>query len=144
MNITDYGERALEISFDRQKEAFEFFSDELMTSSLSISFSTVFHLIMIYLMMKQQIFKRITQCWNSGLLKNRIVIIICVLVCFVINISRYMMCLDNSNTWINFVQRLLVVSIWTPTSILLEWTCLRLYYSYLTIFQYYSTHFSMW
>ena len=74
-------------------------------------------------MMQHQIFKKISQHWRSGLLKNRIVIIITIIICMVISISRYMMCFDNHNIWINFVQRLLVVSICIPTSILLEWAC---------------------
>ena len=131
----DYGDKFLEQLFDNQKEKIDVFSTRLATSSLTISFTTLFHLISIYLMMQGKVFKTIGDHWRTGLKKRRVAILMLILLCLVINISRYFMCLKDSNIWLSFLQRLAMVTICTPTSIVLEWVCLRLYYSYLSRLQ---------
>merc|ERR1719233_1173960 len=45
------------------------------------------------------------------------------------------MCLSHQNIWVNFLERLVMVIICTPSSILLEWFCFKLYYSYIVVIQ---------
>ena len=45
------------------------------------------------------------------------------------------MCIENSNIWIICLIRICMIIICTPSSIILEWTSLRLYKYYLNIFQ---------
>ena len=134
-NNTDYGDKFLVQLFKEQKEKFAFFGAKLATASLTVSFSTLFHFITIYLMLQMNIFKKISEDWSTGLMRKKVGILMLIMVCLVINISRYFMCLDNSDIWISFIQRLVMMSVCTPSSIVLEWVCLRVYYSYIAILQ---------
>jgi hypothetical protein len=131
----DSGDEFLEKVFNKQQENLTLFSAFLASSSLSISFSTLFHLITIYFMLQGNIFKKFRQHWNSGLFINQVGIMVMILICLTINISRYFMCIENYNIWLDFVVRLSMISICTPTSIVLEWTCFRLYHGYLEMFK---------
>ena len=86
-------------------------------------------------MLQGNVFKTLINQWSTGLLRRRAVNLMLLLVCLAINISRYYMCLDDSDTWLSFVQRLMMVTICTPSSIVLEWVCLRLYSSYIAKIQ---------
>ena len=133
LSDSDYGDKFLGQFFQTLQDRFDIFSAKLVTSSLTISFSTILHFITIYLMMQRKVFKTIYAHWSSGLLKRRLVIIVIINACLVINISRYYMCFNHSDIWVSFLERLLMMIICTPSSIVLEWVCLRLYYSYITI-----------
>eukprot|EP00092_Neocalanus_flemingeri_P029280 GFUD01031791.1.p1 GENE.GFUD01031791.1~~GFUD01031791.1.p1 ORF type:complete len:1095 (-),score=194.32 GFUD01031791.1:125-3385(-) len=119
-----------------EKEKFSVFSAGLSSSSLSLSFSILFHLISIYFMLQYNIFKKFRQQWDSRRLQSQGAIIIIILICLAINISRYFMCINSSNGWILFLLRLIMISICTPSSIVLEWICFRLYQHYLAVFRY--------
>ena len=134
-NDTDYGDKFLGQLFKEQQEKLSVFGAKLATSSLTISFSTLFHFITIYLMLQMNIFMKISECWSTGHMRRKVGILLLIIICLIINISRYFMCLDNSDIWISFIQRLVMMSVCTPSSIMLEWLCLRLYYSYLTRLQ---------
>ena len=130
-----YGDKFLEVLYSTQEEKMGLFSAKLATSSLTISFATLFHFITIYVMLQGNIFNQISDNWRTGVLKIRIGILILIIISLGINISRYFICLDNSNVWISFLQRLGMVLICTPSSVVLEWICLKVYYSYITSFQ---------
>ena len=135
-SFKDSGDKFLQKLFHQQQEKLDIFSERLASASLSISFSTVFHLLTVYFLLKGNIFNKITQNWTPGVLRNKLRIIALFLSCIVINILRYFMCFKNTNIWVSFFVRLAMISVCTPSSILLEWLCFKLYHSYLIRIQY--------
>jgi hypothetical protein len=107
----------------------------LATSTLSVSFSISLHLVTIYFMLQGNIFKKLRHYWNYQEVKIKGALVVLILFCIAINVSRYFMCIENSNIWHDFLFRLLMIVICTPSSIILEWTCFRLYNYYLELFQ---------
>ena len=90
-NNTDYGDKFLVKLFKEQQEKFAVFGAKLATASLTVSFSTLFHFITIYLMLQMNIFKKISEDWSTGLMRKKVGILMLIMVCLVINISRYFM-----------------------------------------------------
>ena len=134
-NITEYDDKFLEQSLNKQQENFELFSEELLADSLTISFSVLFHFVAIYTMLRKDIFKKIYEQWSCGLLRRKVYVLLLILACLVINLSRYFICLINATSWISFAQSLGMLFICSPSSVILEWIFLRMYWSYLTMFK---------
>ena len=96
-NVTDF----LEDLLNNKRIQVAVWNSSLASSSLALSYSSICHMLCIYIMMQKDIFQRLTCIWISNNTVERRICVLIVTACIAINTSRYFFCVNFTNEWIH-------------------------------------------